>query len=201
MLLVLNLPLAPAWAKLLQIPRPYLYAGILFFATMGAYAVNAQPFDLFLLLALGLLGFAMRRFGLPVLPLIVGVILGPLAEKQGRRALQLSGGDISGLLGGPVAWVCYAIIAVVLFWPLVAKVDPGVPSVDEAPTDVETAQPGGLRMTVLVGYVPTRSARRRHHGGHGPRRGEPSARGEHVPRRRPGRCPPRREEPTGPGRA
>ena len=121
MLLLLNLPLAPAWAKLLQIPRPYLYAGILFFATMGAYAVNAQPFDLFLLLALGLLGFAMRRFGLPILPLIIGVILGPLAEKHGRRALQLSGGDISGLIGGPVAWVCYAIIAVVIFWPLIAR--------------------------------------------------------------------------------
>jgi putative tricarboxylic transport membrane protein len=87
---------------------------------MGAYAVNAQPFDLFLLLALGLLGFAMRRFGLPVLPLIVGVILGPLAEKQARRSLQLTGGDPSGLIGGPVAWACYAVIAVVLLWPLVA---------------------------------------------------------------------------------
>jgi len=121
MLLVLNLPLAPAWAKLLQIPRPFLYAGILFFASMGAYAVNSQPFDLWLLLALGLLGFAMRRFGLPVLPLIVGVILGPIAEKQARRSLQLTGGDPSGLIGGPVAWVCYAIIAAVLLWPLVAK--------------------------------------------------------------------------------
>jgi putative tricarboxylic transport membrane protein len=121
MLLVLNLPLAPAWAKLLQIPRPYLYAGILFFASMGAYAVNGQAFDLLLLLLLGLLGFLMRRFGLPVLPLIVGVILGPLAEKQGRRALQLSGGDLSGLVGGPVSWVCYAIIAAVLLWPAAAK--------------------------------------------------------------------------------
>jgi putative tricarboxylic transport membrane protein len=121
MLLLLNLPLAPAWAKLLQIPRPYLYAGILFFASMGAYAVNAQPFDLLLLLALGMVGFALRRFGLPVLPLIIGVILGPLAELQGRRSLQLSGGDLSGLVGGPVAWVCFAIIALVLIWPLVGK--------------------------------------------------------------------------------
>ena len=46
LLLVLNLPLAPLWAKLLRIPRPYLYAGILLFATLGAYSVNAQPFDL-----------------------------------------------------------------------------------------------------------------------------------------------------------
>ncbi len=88
---------------------------------MGAYAVNAQPFDLFLLLGLGLVGFALRRFGLPVLPLIIGVILGPLAELQGRRSLQLSGGEISGLVGGPVAWVCFAIIAIVLLWPLVGQ--------------------------------------------------------------------------------
>ncbi|GAB3800180.1 tripartite tricarboxylate transporter permease [Micromonospora zhanjiangensis] len=121
LLLVLNLPLAPAWAKLLRIPRPYLYAGIVFFASMGAYAVNAQPFDLFLLLTLGLLGFGMRRFGLPVLPLIVGVILGPRAELQGRRALQLSGGELSGLLGGPVSYLIYAAVVVVLGWPLLSR--------------------------------------------------------------------------------
>ncbi|KUL26260.1 tripartite tricarboxylate transporter permease [Streptomyces regalis] len=121
LLLLLNLPLAPAWAKLLQIPRPYLYAGILFFATMGAYAVNAQPLDLFILLSLGLLGFAMRRFGLPVLPLIVGVILGPRAELQGRRSLQLSGGELSGLLGGPVSYTVYTAIVLVLVWPLIRR--------------------------------------------------------------------------------
>jgi putative tricarboxylic transport membrane protein len=121
LLLLLNLPLAPAWAKLLQIPRPYLYAGILFFASMGAYAVNAQPLDLFLLLLLGLLGFAMRRFGLPVLPLIVGVILGPRAELQGRRSLQLSGGELSGLVGGPVSYAVYTTIVLVLVWPLVRR--------------------------------------------------------------------------------
>jgi putative tricarboxylic transport membrane protein len=120
MLLLLNLPLAPAWAKLLQIPRPYLYAGILFFASMGAYAVNGSPFDLYLLLVLGVLGFVMRRFGLPVLPMIVGVILGPLAEKHLRRSLQVSGGDVSGLLGGPVTWVAYALVVLILVWPLVA---------------------------------------------------------------------------------
>lgn len=130
LLLVLNLPLAPLWAKLLQIPRPYLYAGILFFASMGAYAVNGSSFDLILLLGLGLIGFGMRRFGLPVLPLIVGVILGPRVEQQGRRALQLSSGDVKGLFGGvdvvtglfkvsAIAVVVYAIIAVVLLWPLI----------------------------------------------------------------------------------
>ena len=78
--MLLNLPLAPMWAKLLRIPRPYLYAGILFFASMGAYAVNGSSFDLILLLVFGLIGFGMRRFGLPILPLIVAVILGPRVE-------------------------------------------------------------------------------------------------------------------------
>ncbi len=130
-LLVLNLPLAPTWAKLLRIPRPYLYAGILFFASMGAYAVQGQPFDLYLLLALGFIGFAMRRFGLPVLPLIVGAILGPLFERHLRRSLQTSGGDISGLVGGPVALVCYFIILGVLVWPLVARLRRGARGGDD----------------------------------------------------------------------
>ena len=121
LLLVLNLPLAPAWAKLLQIPRPYLYAGILFFAAVGAYAVNANPFDLFVLLVIGLLGFAMRRYGLPVVPAIIGVILGPRAEQQMRRAFQLSNGEVSGLFNSPLAIAVYVIIAVVLLWPLVSR--------------------------------------------------------------------------------
>ncbi|MFI8412049.1 tripartite tricarboxylate transporter permease [Paeniglutamicibacter gangotriensis] len=121
LLLIINLPMAPLWAKLLQLPRPYLYAGILFFATLGGYAVNLQTFDLVLLLLLGLLGFAMRRFGIPVLPLIIGVILGPRAEAQMRKAMQLSGGDPAGLFSESIAVVVYVIIAVVLLWPLVAK--------------------------------------------------------------------------------
>jgi putative tricarboxylic transport membrane protein len=131
-LLLLNLPLAPIWAKLLRTPRPYLYAGILFFASMGAYAVNGSNFDLVLLLLLGLLGFVMRRFGLPVLPLIVAVILGPRVELQGRRALQLSSGDFRGLFGSTnvttgqfelsaIAITVYVIIVLIIIWPLVFK--------------------------------------------------------------------------------
>lgn len=118
MLLVLNMPMIPIWVKLLRVPKPYLFAGILFFASMGAYAVNAQPFDLFVLIVLGLAGLAMRRFGLPMLPLIVGVILGPMAERQARMSLQLSGGELSGLIGGPVSWVVYGILALIAVWPL-----------------------------------------------------------------------------------
>ncbi|HEV2927957.1 MAG TPA: tripartite tricarboxylate transporter permease, partial [Propionibacteriaceae bacterium] len=147
-------PLAPLWAKLLRIPRPYLYAGILFFASRGAYAVNGSSFDLILLLAFGLIGFGMRRFGLPVLPLIVAVILGPRVEAQGRRALQLSSGDVRGMFGGvdvatgqfqlsAVAVVVYLIIVLILIWPLVFKLvrkllpPKTAATVDELSHDVE----------------------------------------------------------------
>jgi putative tricarboxylic transport membrane protein len=121
LLLLINLPMAPLWARLLRIPRPYLYAGILFFATLGAYAVNLQAFDLVILLVLGALGFAMRRFGLPILPLIIGLILGPRIESQLRKAFQLSAGDVSGLWNEPVAVVVYLLVALILCWPLVAS--------------------------------------------------------------------------------
>jgi putative tricarboxylic transport membrane protein len=121
LLLVLNLPLAPLWARLLRTPRPYLYAGILFFASLGAYAVNAQVTDLIILLVIGLLGFMMRRYGLPVVPAIIGVILGPRAELQLRRALQISNGELSGLVDSLLAIIIYAVILVVLLWPLINR--------------------------------------------------------------------------------
>ncbi len=122
-LLVLNLPLAPLWARLLRIPRPYLYAGILFFSSLGAYSVNASPFDLFLLLVIGALGFLMRRYGLPVLPAIIGVILGPFAEVQLRRALQISDGELSGLIT-PASVVIYVVAALLLLAPLLRRLLP-----------------------------------------------------------------------------
>lgn len=114
LLLVLNLPMAPLWARLLRIPRPQLYAGILFFASLGAYATNLDPFDIGLLLVFGLLGLAMRRFGLPVLPLILGVILGPLMETKLREALTISGGDPAILLSEPMAITIYVVLLLVL---------------------------------------------------------------------------------------
>jgi putative tricarboxylic transport membrane protein len=121
LLLVLNLPLAPLWAKLLRIPRPQLYAGILFFAALGAYAANLQAFDLFLLLLLGLLGLMMRRFALPVLPLILGVILGPLMEFRLREAMAISGGDVSALWSEPLAIVIYVVVSIAVVAPFAVR--------------------------------------------------------------------------------
>ncbi len=133
LLLVLNLPLAPLWARLLQIPRPQLYAGILFFASLGAYSVSQSAFDLALLLVFGLVGYAIRRFGIPVLPLILGVILGPLMEAKMREALDLSNGDVSGLFNEGLAIFVYIVIALALVSPLALRLVRG-PDKSEPPS-------------------------------------------------------------------
>ena len=65
LLLVLNLPMAGVWVKLLKIPRPWLYAGILIFATMGTYTLNNNVVDLMILWVIGILGFGMRVLDVP----------------------------------------------------------------------------------------------------------------------------------------
>ena len=103
MLLVLNLPLAPLWARLLAIPRPLLAAGIVLFATVGTYSLNGSLFDVGLMYAIGLVGFAMRRLDVPVAPAVIGLILGPLAEQQLRRALAIAEGDVTVLFTRPLS--------------------------------------------------------------------------------------------------
>lgn len=121
MLLVLNLPLVGMWVKLLRIPRPLLYGGILVCATLGAYSLRQSSFDLLLLGLIGLLGFAMRRFDFPVAPVIVGMILGPIAETQARRALNISQGDLSVFVTQPIAAALLAVAALALVAPILLK--------------------------------------------------------------------------------
>ena len=118
MLLVLNLPLVGLWVKLLTIPTPWLYAGILVFAAMGTVAANPSIVELMLLIVFGLLGFLMRRYDYPVAPAVVGLILGPMADSQLRRALQISQGDPMILLQNPGSAVMIAIAVLALVAPL-----------------------------------------------------------------------------------
>lgn len=121
MLLVLNLPLVGLWVRLLTIPRPLLYAGIMVFATLGTYSLNHSVVDLATLYLIGLVGFLMRRFDFPVAPAVIGLILGPLAEQQLRRALAISQGDYTIFVTRPISAALLAVAAVALLGPLVAR--------------------------------------------------------------------------------
>jgi putative tricarboxylic transport membrane protein len=122
MLLVLNLPLVRVWARLLQIPAYGIYAGVLVFATLGAFAAGGTTVDLVVLCGLGLLGLLMREAGIPVAPAVVGLILGPIAEQQLRRALTLSEGDPAILVSSPITVFLWVVVALSLLIPLLLPI-------------------------------------------------------------------------------
>jgi putative tricarboxylic transport membrane protein len=121
MLLVLNLPLIGLWVKVLEIPRPALYTAILVFATLGVYSISGSVTEVLIAYAVGVLGFAMRRFDFPIAPVILGVILGPLMELQLRRTLLVSNGDWTALVDRPFA----AAVLLLAFLALVVPLLPG----------------------------------------------------------------------------
>ena len=120
-LLLLNLPLVGVWVRLLAIPTPLLYAGILVFATLGVYSLNQSVFDLVLLFVVGAVGYLMRRFDFPVAPCIIGMILGPLAEENFRRALTITQGDWSIFATSPISATLLAIAALIIVAPWLLK--------------------------------------------------------------------------------
>ena len=116
-LVVLNLPLIGLWVRILKIPAPLLYAGILVFATIGTYGISNSPVDLILLYVIGAIGFLMRRFDFPTAPVIIGMILGPLAETEFRRAMTISNGDWMVFFTQPLSAALLAIAGLALLGP------------------------------------------------------------------------------------
>ena len=121
MLLVLNLPLVGVWVKLLKVPKAQLYAGILIFATVGVYGMRQSAFDLVLLYAIGLLGLVMRRFDFPAAPVVIGMILGPLAEAQMRNAISIGEGKWSVFVERPGSLSLMVVTIAVLVLPRLVK--------------------------------------------------------------------------------
>jgi putative tricarboxylic transport membrane protein len=125
LLLLINLPLIGLWVKLLKIPPHYLYAGVLTLAMLGAFAVAQNTFGMSIAVAVGILGLLFRRYGYPITPLILGVVIGPMAEQELRRAVQITDGDFMTLIEKPFSIVIYTLlilgIAVPKIWPRIKK--------------------------------------------------------------------------------
>jgi putative tricarboxylic transport membrane protein len=121
MLIVLNLPMVGLWVRLLRIPRAWLYGGILVFATLGTIGVNPSPVELGMLILFGVLGYGMRLYGYPIAPVVVGLILGPMAEQQLRRALSIAQGDWTTLVSTPVSALLLGLAALFLIVPLILR--------------------------------------------------------------------------------
>jgi putative tricarboxylic transport membrane protein len=119
-LLVLNLPLVGLWVQLLRIPPRILLPLILLFCMTGTYAVSGNLFDLWVMVVFGVLGLGLQRYGYPVAPIVLGLILGPMLETHFRRALILSRGNYGIFVQRPIAAALLAVAAVYLLLPALA---------------------------------------------------------------------------------
>jgi len=103
MLLVLNLPLIPLWVRVLRVPPVLLNVIILIFCIIGAYSLNQDIYDIYLLIIFGLVGFVSKRLGYEPAPLILAFILGPKIEMSLRQSLIMSEGSFSILVTRPIS--------------------------------------------------------------------------------------------------
>ncbi|CUJ34811.1 tripartite tricarboxylate transporter permease [Achromobacter aegrifaciens] len=116
LLFVMNVPLVRFFAKVLSVPGWLMVPGILCISYIGVYAINAGTFDLLLVAGIGALGYFLRKFGVPMAPLVLGVVLGNMMEQNLRRALSMTDGDVGVLFASPVSismWVGAAAVVIV----------------------------------------------------------------------------------------
>ncbi len=113
-LLILNLPLVGVWVKLLDIPKPLLYSGIIVISALGVYSLNYSAFELGVAFVLGLVGFLFRRFDYPLAPVILGIVLAPLLDNNFRRAMIMTSGDVLAVVLRPGA--ALMLVAAILFF-------------------------------------------------------------------------------------
>jgi putative tricarboxylic transport membrane protein len=121
MLLVVNIPLIGMWVRLLSVPYHIMYPAVLVFVCVGIYSENISSFEVVEVIMFGVIGCLLRLFDFPPAPLLLGFILGPMAEEQFRRSMLLSGGDFRTFIESPISAAFLAVTAAILIWALVGK--------------------------------------------------------------------------------
>ncbi len=114
MLLALNLPLVGIFARVLLIPPKFLMPIVAMISFVGIYGISGSTFDLLVMVIFGVLGWILRKLDVPLVPVIMGVLLGNLMEANLRRALTISNGDWTALFASPLALVLW-VLAVIGF--------------------------------------------------------------------------------------
>ncbi|MBN9268019.1 MAG: tripartite tricarboxylate transporter permease [Hyphomicrobium sp.] len=114
LLIILNLPLVGLWARMLMIPYHILFPGIMVFCAVGVFSLNNTPFDLYVMVVFGLLGYILIKLNCELAPMLLGFILGPMMEEYLRRSLTLSRGDPMIFLHRPISAALLVLAAVAL---------------------------------------------------------------------------------------
>ena len=117
-LLILNLPLVGLFVNLLRIPYPYLYPSIVVFCVLGVYAVNQSVVDVWIMLGMGVLGYALRKLDFELAPIVLGLVLAPIFEQSLRQSLALSEGSYAIFFNRPISAVLFAVVAALVAWSL-----------------------------------------------------------------------------------
>ena len=117
MLLALNLPLVGLWARVLLLPKPLLFGGVMVLATVGAFSLSGSILDVAIVYIVGGVGCWMRLHGFPMAPAVLGLILGPLAEQQFRRALAIGEGSPLIFLERPLSAILLAAACAIVLIP------------------------------------------------------------------------------------
>ncbi|MEO8467433.1 MAG: tripartite tricarboxylate transporter permease, partial [Gammaproteobacteria bacterium] len=104
-------------ARVMLVPRPLLFASVLVLASIGAYSLNRSLVDVGLMYAVGVVGLGMRVLDLPLVPAVLGLVLGPMAEQQFRRAVAISDGDLGVFATRPISAVLLAAALAMLLVP------------------------------------------------------------------------------------
>ncbi|HEY0297127.1 MAG TPA: tripartite tricarboxylate transporter permease, partial [Bordetella sp.] len=105
LLMVLNVPMIGVWVKMLQVPYRYLFPSALFFIAVGVFSTQNNLFQIWEVLAFGIIGALFMTLEFSVAPILLGFVLGPMVEENFRRALLLSRGDMGIFIQRPIsAW-------------------------------------------------------------------------------------------------
>lgn len=107
--------------ELNRLPYSVFSAGILILCVVGAYGLNNSMDDVFLMFAFSAIGYFMRKFGMPVAPCILGLVLGDLAELSFRRALLIADGSPLGLVNSPISVILLAGAFFSILYPFFKK--------------------------------------------------------------------------------
>jgi putative tricarboxylic transport membrane protein len=134
MLLILNLPLVGLFVRLLYIPSGILMPLVMALATIGVYAINNNPFELFVALAFGVLGYLFRKIDIPLAPFVLAVVLGAPMEQSFRQALQISDGSpaifVNSEIGVILVLLTTISIAVPVLFPVIRRLKAGPEDLD-----------------------------------------------------------------------
>ena len=119
-LLLLNIPLVGFFTRMLTLPMWLLLPVVVMVSFVGVYSINHSTFDLLVMVGFGLLGYLLRKLDIPLVPIVLGLLLGAEMENNYRRALSISGGDTAILYGSTITVSLYAVTALLLVIAVVA---------------------------------------------------------------------------------